>query len=148
MNDENFVELKEQFTISKHKLFEMLKTPDYLEQWLSPDDGITLKVKEFDFQQGGQFRFHYLMPEGPDLEVKGEFIKIQEPELLSFTWMWLEPDIHANIPTIVTWCLEQIRDITELKIQHSQVPNVEFKNRHQLGWLGSLTRLSKLVVEV
>ena len=148
MNDKTVpLIIKRQYDVAPARLFELLTTPDHLEKWFSPDESIPVRVLAHDFRVGGDYRLRYTMPGDIEIEVHGEFIQIDEPDLITFSWVWQEPDIHSEIHTIVTWRLLEKNEQTELTVIHDQMPSQEFHDRHQNGWTGTLGRLEKLVAK-
>jgi len=136
--------LSASFQISQHRLFELLSTPNYLEQWLSPDENISIKVIEYNFIVGGKYIFEYTRPDGLPTECHGEFITIKNPTEISMSWVWQKPDNHADINSTVTWLLQQVENETKLTIIHDNA-NSQFYERHKIGWNDTLKRLTTLI---
>ncbi|MEM7636656.1 MAG: SRPBCC domain-containing protein [Pseudomonadota bacterium] len=123
------------------RVFDAFATADVLEQWFTPDAGISLDVIDFDFVPGGTFRLRFTMPDGTRPVAGGQYLVIDRPEQIAFSWMWEAPDIHAGIETRV--CVQFIEhgDQTEIVITHDLLPSREACDRHALGWQGTLGRL-------
>lgn len=136
--------LRQQFSISKPRLFSLLSTPAYMEQWLSPAKEISLKVTLHEFKDGGKYQLNYTTPDGNSIIAEGIFIQIDPSDIISFTWEWLPPDVHAGIPTIVTWRLIEKGKNTELTIIHGKIQDKSFYERHKEGWQGSINQLMNL----
>lgn len=146
MNNKSPLIVSTVFSISASRLFKLLSTPDYLEQWLSPHESIKVNVIKHDFTIGGYYQLEYTLPDKKHSELRGKFIQIDKPNLISFSWVWQKPDIHSDIESIVTWQLQEVDDETRLTVIH-EGPNKEFYDRHQAGWNGTLDRLSKVVAQ-
>lgn len=136
--------IKKHFSLPPSKLFELLASPRYLKQWFSPSNQIDIEVEAHDFKEGGDYLIRYKVPGDEELRVSGSFLEIQHPNLVSFTWEWLPPDVHAGISTKVTWRLTESDEGTELTVIHQKMPNREYKERHHAGWLGALEQLYNL----
>jgi len=134
-----------QYAISPQRLFALMSTPKYLQQWFSPHQSIAINVIEHHFRIGGAYRIGYTLADGERSELRGEFLEIESPGLIKFSWVWQAPDIHANIESVVTWRLVQINSNTQLTVLHERAPSKEFFDRHNAGWLATLKRLSSLV---
>ena len=141
---ENTLIVRQHFDISTARLFQLLSQPMYLEQWFSPSPDIEVNVMEHEFQLGGKYRLQYTQPDGSVVVVCGEFTEIEPGSRISFTWTWQKPDVHADIPTLVTWVLVAKNLGTELTVLHQKIPDSEFHQRHKLGWLGAMDRLSHI----
>ena len=57
--------------------------PDHLKNWWGPA-GFTNTFHEFDFREGGKWRFTMHGPEKGNYENECEFIKIEEPSLIAW----------------------------------------------------------------
>ncbi|WP_299740739.1 SRPBCC domain-containing protein [uncultured Roseobacter sp.] len=125
-------------------VFHAFTRAEALEQWFSPSPEITLDVLQFDFRAGGQYRFRYAMTDGSNPVLGGHFECIDPPSLLSFTWIWEEPDPHAGIPTRVRVEFREDESSTEVILTHSQIPAQDIADRHAAGWEATLDRLEDL----
>lgn len=134
--------LRQIFAVSKPRLFKLLSTPEYLEQWFSPSEQIMILVMRHEFIKGGRFQVQYTLPDGNKIVASGEFICIDPNDMLSFTWEWQPPDIHAGVSTIVTWRLIEKDQGTELTVIHEKIPDKACYERHHAGWVGTFNRLS------
>jgi len=137
--------LSKKFLISPVRLFKLLSTPNYLEQWLSPHESISIKVIEYNFIVGGKYILEYIQSDGTQVECHGEFITINSPNEISLTWEWQKPDSHAGIQTTVTWLLQKVENETKLTIIHDGA-NTQFYERHKIGWSGTFNRLATLIL--
>lgn len=146
MTELQSVKLQRQFSISKERLFELLTTPHYMQQWFFPAPDIRMKIIARDFNVGGKYRFHYTMPDGDIHVVVGQYCAIDAPHTLAFTWGWVEPDDHADIETLVTLTLQETDSSTTLSVLHERLPVGDMLDRHEAGWLGTLNNLNSLVL--
>lgn len=145
MTELKSVKLQRHFAISAERLFELLSTPKYMQQWFHPSPDIRMEVQDQVFTVGGRYRFHYLQPTGETHVVVGEYCAIDAPALLAFTWGWEEPDEHAGLNTLVTLTLTEKSSGTELTVLHEQLPTGEVLDRHEAGWMGTLDNLARFI---
>lgn len=127
------------------RLFAAFSKAEAIEQWFSPSADITVEVLQFDFTVGGRYRFRYAMLDGSFPTLGGRFELIQPPAKLSFTWVWEEPDPHANIPTRVSVELHDKGNATEVVLTHSQIPTEEIADRHAAGWEATFDQLEAIM---
>lgn len=139
------IELRHSFAISKQKLFTLLSTPHYMEQWFSPDETIAVKVVNHDFKKHGLYHLQYTQADGSQQNVHGQFLQIDPPDTICFSWQWLAPDSYGDSETLVTWSLSEQKNNTELLVVHERLPDAEYLQRHHAGWLGTLDRLQTCV---
>lgn len=72
------------------------------------------------------------------------------PARLVFTWTWESSDrdrlgLREFYETFVTIELRTVSESTELTLAHEFFPTTEERDKHQSGWTGCLTRLSKVL---
>lgn len=144
MTELQSVHLERHFQINRTKLFELLTTPHFMQQWFFPSPEIRMEVITCDLKPGGKYRFHYTMPDDDVHIVVGEYCLVDAPNSLAFTWGWLAPDIHAEIETLVTITLQENDSGTLLTVLHERLPQGEMRDRHEAGWQGTLENLLAL----
>jgi uncharacterized protein YndB with AHSA1/START domain len=115
-------------------VFRCLIDPDLMPQWM----GIGAEV---DPRPGGIYRCA-MVPQG--IFVRGEFIAVERPHRVVFTWGW--EGFDRLVPpgsTVVEFTLRPDRGATLLTLRHSGLPagHEEF---HGMGWQHYLPRLAEI----
>jgi uncharacterized protein YndB with AHSA1/START domain len=111
-----------------------------LAQWMRPDGGPSATV-EVDPRIGGKFRIvMHSDCVGQDHEHRGEYLAIEPPSLLSFTWISKATDL---LPTVVTIEFLERSAGTELVLTHQRLPQASVES-HRQGW----TSIVRLLEEV
>ncbi len=126
-------------------MFRAFSEPDYLTRWFSPSEEIATEILDFDFREGGQYRFGFRFLDGHKDYVLGVYLEIVPPYKLVFSWTWQEPDPHAGIETLVSIELRELGGETEVVVRHERFPNQQARDRHEEGWKGALGRLAVLI---
>jgi len=108
-----------------------------LAQWMRPG-GTRRATVEVDPRIGGKFRIVMHMEQ--DYEHRGEYLAIEPPSLLSFTWISKATDL---LPTVVTIEFLERSPGTELVLTHRRLPQASFES-HRQGW----TSIVRLLEEV
>lgn len=139
------ITLRKQLSVSAEKVFELVSTPDYMVQWFSPNPDISLSIKKYDFVVGGHYEYCYTLADGTERTLHGEFCDIRENARIVFTWVWLPPDLHADIDTLVTWDLVANDEGTEFIVTHEQITLADMRDRQLAGWEGAANRLKALI---
>jgi uncharacterized protein YndB with AHSA1/START domain len=123
--------------VPRERVFAAWLDPKSLSQWMHPG-GSTHATAEVDAKVGGKFRI--VMIEGPKrYEHTGEYLAIDPPKRLEFTWI---SDATDHRPTIVTIeFLERDRG-TELVLTHRQLPPKQVES-HRRGWSDILQLLER-----
>ena len=108
-----------------------------LAQWTRPS-GTARATVDVDPRVGGKFRIVMHMEQ--DHEHRGEYLAIEPPSRLSFTWISKATDL---LPTIVTIEFLERSSGTELVLTHQRLPQASFES-HRQGW----TDIVRLLEEV
>ena len=71
--------------------------------------------------------------------VKGEFVDIDEPNRVSFTWAWYSTPENVSL---VTYALTADGDKTRLTLTHERFASVEARDGHNMGWNATMDSLA------
>lgn len=116
---------------SPETVFEFFTDPEKMKQW----KGIEA---ELDPRPGGVYRVKVL----PIAIAKGEYVRIEPPTFVAFTWGW-EGEGQSVPPgsSLVEVSLHADGDATVLKLRHTGLPTEEMADQHEQGWTHYLGRL-------
>lgn len=129
---------------SRERIFNALTEPAELVKWWGPS-GFTTPEIEVNLNVGGSYRFGMQPPYGQLFHLVGEFLEIEPPSRLVYTFRWEEPDPDDR-ETVVRLSLEPAPiDITELSLSQGRFATEARLALHRAGWTDSLGRLSALV---
>jgi uncharacterized protein YndB with AHSA1/START domain len=125
-----------QIDASPETVWEFLVDPEKVARWKG------LPATEFEPQQGGGYRIEII----PGHVAKGEFVELERPRRLVYTWGW-EPGTdgpHAVPPgsSTVEIELEPEGTGTQLRFIHRGLPGREQVDSHAVGWEHYLDRLA------
>ena len=134
------VRLVRVYETSAQHLFDCFTDPALVAGWWGPA-GTTCPHAENDLQVGGRYRFEMLGTEsGQRFVSHGEYLEIDPPRRLAFTWAWEhEPDEVTRV-TLTFRSLDAQR--TELELVHDQFPTAQSAVSHNEGWSTSLECLA------
>ena len=130
--------VRRQMAIPRERVFQAWLDSDSLARWMCPM-GMTHATVTVDPRVGGGFR---IVMEGPThgaVEHTGEYLAIDPPSLLSFTWISKHTDQRA---TVVTIELHERGSGTELVLTHRGLPATEVEG-HRQGWTDILRLLEE-----
>ncbi len=71
------------FDFPIEKIFEAWANPDHLQNWWGPN-GFTNTFEEFDFREGGRWKFIMHGPDKGHYQNEVEFVKIERPNLIAW----------------------------------------------------------------
>ncbi len=113
------------------RVFAAWSEPESLRVWMCPGEIARAEV-EVDFRVGGRFRI--VMFGEREYAQHGEYLEIDPPKRLSFTWVseWL-PEDQAH--TRVHVSLEPAGDgETRIRVVHEALPAGDTYDGHEQGW--------------
>jgi len=90
-----------------------------------------------DNRVGGERSMQLKDPEGNDVRVYGQYIDIDPPSMMSFTWNVDGPGRHLR-DTIVTIEFRELPGGTELTVTHEKIPTDQLCQEHREGWIANL----------
>lgn len=91
----NEVVTKRDFNVSVAWLYKAWTSPEHIKNWWGPD-GFSNTFHEFEFNNGGRWRFTMHGPDGKAYENESAFETIKENELLVFNHL-SKPEYKAEI---------------------------------------------------
>jgi uncharacterized protein YndB with AHSA1/START domain len=124
-------------------VFSACVEPDDLAQWWGPR-GFTTPEIELDLRVGGGYRFGMQPPEGELFHLSGEFLAIEPPARLVYTFRWEEPDPDDR-ETVVDLLFRDLGDATDLALVQSGFATEGRYALHDAGWTDGLDRLHELM---
>jgi uncharacterized protein YndB with AHSA1/START domain len=121
--------------VPRERVFAAWLDPVLMARWMCPGDTRSATV-ELDPRVGGAF--HIVMHHGRgDGDHRGEYLIIEPPARLSFTWISAHTEFR---PTVVTVELFERGAGTELVLTHRDLPPGQ-RNAHQGGWSDIVAKL-------
>jgi uncharacterized protein YndB with AHSA1/START domain len=137
------LELRRVLNAPRERIFRTLTEPAELATWWGPH-GFTTPEIDFDLRVGGRYRFAMQPPDGDLFYLAGEFLEIESPRLLVYTFCWEEPDPDDR-ETVVSLSLHDRRDVTEVSLSQGEFATEARLALHRSGWMDSLDSLGELV---
>jgi uncharacterized protein YndB with AHSA1/START domain len=126
------------------RVFEAWAKPAVMADWYAPTDEYVPSAIEVDFRVGGRYQVGMKHKDRDADVVAGHYCRIEEPNLLCFTWAWQT----TYVDTPETQVIVELRpngDMTDLTLIHERFRDAEFRDRHEEGWNGCLKRLAAKV---
>lgn len=135
------------------RMFLALVDPDQVPQWWGGQGtGRFFRCTKFerDLRIGGKWRSEGMDGDGHPFEVVGEYLEIDPPRVLAYSWIasWT-----GDAKTIVRWELEPAKEGTLVRIRHSGLaahPDVAKAYKgwpSMLGWLQALLERGETVAD-
>jgi uncharacterized protein YndB with AHSA1/START domain len=121
----------------------MLTEPAELVKWWGPH-GFTTPEVELELSVGGGYRLSMKPPDGEVFHLAGEFLEIDRPHRLVYTFRWEEPTPDDR-ETVVTLSLDARADGTEVSLSQGFFATEERLDLHRGGWTDSFEKLRQAV---
>ena len=145
--DKSCTEIRRRLAHSPEKVFAAFAKAELVARWLTPSPEIKLTVIEFDFREGGSYRFAYHVPGAATVIVAGLYSVITPPSKIVFSWVIEPPDEHAGIESEVNVAITSDGTGSELVIRHEKLVRTDAIERHSAGWRGAVDHLTELLAQ-
>ena len=130
------------------KVFQAITDPAQVVRWWGQTGIYRCTEFQSDLRVGGKWRSAGIAAEGRPFEAKGEYLQIDPPKLLVYTWIasWT-----GDVRTVVRWELEGSRQGTLVRIRHTGfAAHPELAQSYSgwprmLGWLQALLERDETV---
>ena len=118
------------------RVFQALVDPVQVPQWWGQSGVYRCTKFEADLRAGGRWRSAGVGPDGGTFEITGEYLEVEPPRLLVYTWVasWT-----GDVQTTVRWELDQTSDGTLVRIRHSGLAAHPEVAQSYRGWPRMLT---------
>jgi uncharacterized protein YndB with AHSA1/START domain len=128
------VERELEIAAAPETVWELLTNPDEATSWMG-------QTATFDLRPGGVYRVEVI----PGHVARGEFVEIDPPHRLVYTWGWEESSGSPVGPgsTTVEFDLVENDDATLLRFRHTDLPSPEAAESHSHGWDHYFERLAE-----
>jgi uncharacterized protein YndB with AHSA1/START domain len=124
------VEREIKIAASRETVWELLTDPDEAIRWMG-------QAATFDVRPGGLYRVEVV----PGHTAKGEFLEVDPPRRLVYTWGWEGEAVEPGSTTVEFELIES-GEGTLLRFRHRDLPNAEAAASHAHGWDHYFERLS------
>jgi uncharacterized protein YndB with AHSA1/START domain len=130
------VRLERHLSAAPAAVWSAMTVPAALAAWFWPATYRT--AVSADLRPGGRWRIASL---DRGVAVGGEYIAVEPPHRLDFTWRWEQPGDGSADPTVVTMRLSAVEGGTSLALGHDGFVDDEDRKNHRDGWSDCLDRL-------
>ncbi|WLQ05019.1 SRPBCC family protein [Arthrobacter oryzae] len=124
------------------KVFRMLTEPPELVKWWGPH-GFIIPDAELNLVEGGRYKFRMTPPDGEPFHLSGEYLEIDPPWRLVYTFRWEEP-APDDRETVVDVTLHRADGGTRLALSQGPFLTEERLALHRSGWTESFEKLRAL----
>jgi uncharacterized protein YndB with AHSA1/START domain len=138
--------IKRRVAAPRERVFQVWTEAEHLQRWFFPSvNGQAVPHAEVDLRVGGHYRITMHTAAGDIAAmVGGTYYEVHPPTKLVFSWAWEAPQPDVS-ETLVTVELHELAGETEIIITHEQRPDPTSGDKHTIGWICALDRLTQLV---
>lgn len=121
---------------SPEAVFDALTDPEQIVQWWGDEDYYVTEEAEVELREGGRWRVGGRnTTDGRPFSVEGEYLAVERPRLLRYTWDPTWADWERERPTVVTVELEPAGGGTRLELVHEGFAGfAKERDEHAEGW--------------
>jgi uncharacterized protein YndB with AHSA1/START domain len=131
------------FDAPAEQIFGLLTEPTELAKWWGPHGFATPEI-HVDLRVGGSLRFTMQPPDGEPFHLSGEFLAVEFPSELTFTFRWDEP-VPDDRETVVELSLDSLDGRTIVTLTQGEFATRERLELHRNGWADSFEKLGAVL---
>ena len=102
MSREHDLVIERTFAAAQARVFEAWTSPEVLRRWWGAGPDWTSPAIEIDLRPGGRYRLSMQDPSGVVRSVGGEYVEVDPPRRLVYTWAWESHGAENDAATLVT----------------------------------------------
>lgn len=132
--------LERTLAATPEEVFAACVEPNQLGEWWGPA-GFTSPEIELDVRPGGSYRIAMQPPDGELFHLRGEFLTVERPTRLSYTFVWEEPDPDDR-ETVVVLTFSETPAGALTSLEQGEFATEARYELHRDGWTDSFERLA------
>jgi uncharacterized protein YndB with AHSA1/START domain len=131
--------VRRRIAATPERLFEAWTRAEEMREWWGPENVKCIAV-EVDLRVGGAYRVANQFPDGTVLWISGEFLIVERPHRLQYTWRVSSADAAVERVTVQ---FVPVDAHTEVIVTHDHIASEPSRGRHEQGWRGCLAGLTE-----
>ena len=122
--------------------FEAFTDPNELAKWWGPE-GFSIPSLEYDPDVGASYRIEMQPPEGDAFYLAGEFLVVDPPTRLAYTFRWEDPD-PDDVETVADLRFRDLGESTQVVLTQGPFRSEPRRALHRDGWTDAFNKLEAL----
>jgi uncharacterized protein YndB with AHSA1/START domain len=145
-HDPTAIRIERTFRAPAQAVFEAWTNAEMLRRWYAPEADWDAPVAEVDLRIGGKVRVVMRSPAGEEFGGSGEYLEINPPTRLVFTWTWDRPDLGGATQLVEVEFTDNGDGTTTVIMTNRGLLDDQSKESHRAGWQGSFDNLDRVLV--
>lgn len=144
--DGTTLRLERTFAASPERVFAAWTAPEVLRRWFAAGPDWTSTEVEVDLRVGGRYRLTMSGPDATGHTVVGEYLHVEPPRRLMYTWAWDGPDAPGDgLTTVVDVLFRPAGRGTTVVLTQTGFATGHVRDQHGAGWRACLDNLDARV---
>lgn len=131
--------IERMFKATPQRVFDAFTKPEQLAAWWGPE-GMSVTRLELNTVESGAWYTIFDNPEGEEYHVSGQYLLIDPPNRLIFSWAWTEGGVRGN-ETRVELSFTATESGCRLNLVQTLFETEEGRDNHNGGWSSSFNCL-------
>lgn len=131
------------FDADQRAVWDAWTDPEVLRRWWGSDPGGVVTSASLDVRPGGRFVISFQDSSGDLHTSTGEYLRVEEPTELDFTWSWLS---ETNAPSRVSVVFTPHDTGTRMRFVHGELRGVS-DHDYADGWRRTFAKLDRVLAE-
>jgi uncharacterized protein YndB with AHSA1/START domain len=132
------VRIERTFDASAEEVFDAWTSPEVIGRWFRPGRDWGAASAEVDLRVGGTVRVVMRAPEGTEHGASGEYIVIERPHRLAFTWTF---DDDPSNQQVIELEFTERDGVTTVLFVNSNISDKERRDQQYGGWQACLDNM-------
>lgn len=130
------------------RIFAAWTDPVVLRRWWAAQPDWTAVAASTDVRVGGRYRLSMQDADGGIRSVAGEYLEVDPPRRLRYTWMWESHSDSAAVGAVTVVTVEFVPDGsgTRVTLEQRGFADESDRDSHDHGWQGCLDNLERRVI--
>lgn len=137
------IELRRTFSAPRGKVYRAWADHKTLSKWFAPSEDQSVEIEPVPAHLGNRYQITLTDKNGVEHSLTGVYDRVEEPDLLGFTWAWEGADYFGENAVLI-----QFKDVdgdTEISLLHKFFPGDKLMKAHKKDWEARLDRLEKVL---
>jgi uncharacterized protein YndB with AHSA1/START domain len=146
-DDPTVLRLERVFDAPPERVYAAWTEPALLRRWWAAEPGWTTPEATTDLRVGGAYRLSMQGSDGIVRTVAGEYLEVDPPRRLVYTWKWVSNDYRAPDQGVTVVSVDFVAEggATRVVLEQRDHEDEAGRDSHGRGWRGCLDNLERLL---